>query len=75
MFEVLFATKSEGVPKMPWAPKEGDLSRGRTFGARMTRGRAMRTASRASYHGPRRGSGRSRPNRSKTRPKMHPLHS
>ena len=24
MFQVLFATKSEGVPKMPWAPKEGD---------------------------------------------------
>lgn len=24
MFEVLFATKTEGVPKMPWAPKDGD---------------------------------------------------
>lgn len=24
MFQVLFATKSEGVPKMPWAPKDGD---------------------------------------------------
>ena len=24
MYRVLFATKSEGVPTMPWAPKEGD---------------------------------------------------
>lgn len=24
MFEVLFATRTEGAPTMPWAPKEGD---------------------------------------------------
>ena len=24
MFQVLFATKSEGAPRMSWAPKDGD---------------------------------------------------